>query len=40
MKRIKCKSTLARTVAKNGSNLMNGKHVRAAAKRANRNASR
>lgn len=40
MKRIKCKSTLAGTVAKNGSNMMNGKHRRAAAKRDRRNAPR
>lgn len=33
MKRIRCKSKLSNTVAKNGSNLMNGKHLRAKAKK-------
>lgn len=33
MKRIRCKCTLWGTTAKCGSNLMNGKHKRAAAKR-------
>lgn len=33
MKRIKCKSTLRGTVAKNGSNIMNGKHLRAKSKK-------
>lgn len=36
MKRISCKSKLAKTVAKNGSNMMNGKHLRAATKRGRR----
>ena len=33
MRRIKCKTPLAQTVARNGSNIKGGKHKRAAAKR-------
>lgn len=33
MRRIRCKTPLADTVARNGSNIKGGKHKRAAAKR-------
>lgn len=33
MKRIKCKSTTSNTCAHKGSNLKNGKHLRAKAKK-------
>lgn len=38
MRRVKCKTPLARTVARNGSNIKGGKRRKAAAKRLRRKA--